>query len=144
MLQREVSLCVVSLDMWCMLACSCCCSITILHVDVAAATVSNLASTVVLDLVSLVPMSFSVNFAMGFTERLSIYCLHGSADCPDAESLVIPLMQLQIIGVPMRSHAGQDWFFLSWQNLNGITLNLFMRVLRFESMSHEFIIAALL
>ena len=73
-----------------------------------------------------------------------MYRLHGSAAFPDAETLVIPLMRLQIIGVPMRSHDDQDWLFVSWQNLDGLTLYLFMRELHFELMSHEFMIIALM
>ena len=116
------------------LACRCCCS----------NAVSDLVSTVVPDLVSAVVMSYPVCFAMGFTDRLSMYRLHGSAAFPDAETLVIPLMGLQIIGVPMRSHAGQGRLFFPWQNMNGLTLNFSMQELRFEFMSHEFIMLALL
>ena len=112
----------------------CCCS----------NAVSDLVSTVVPDLVSAVVMSFPVCFAMGFTDRLSMYRLHGSAAFPDAETLVITLTRLQMIGVPMRSNADQDWLFLSWQNLDGLTLYLNMQELRFELMSHEFMILALM
>ena len=112
----------------------CCCS----------NAVSDLVSTVVPDLVSAVVMSFPVCFAMGFTDRLSVYRLHGSAAFPDAETLVIPLMRQQLIGVPMRSNADQDWLFLSWQNLDGLTLFFNTLELRFELMSREFMILALM
>ena len=71
-------------------------------------------------------MSFPVDFAMNFTERLSIYVLVGSQPCPDAESLIIPLMRMQFIGMPFRNHVDEDWMFMTWQNLDDVRLPSFI------------------
>ena len=63
-----------------------------------------------------------MNFHLNFTEHLSLYVLVGSQPCPDAETLVIPLMQMQIVGVPFRNHDGEDWMFMSWQDLDYVVI----------------------
>ena len=67
-------------------------------------------------------MSFPVNFAMNFTDRMTIYKLIGSHDVPDSETLTIPLMRMQIIGLPVRNNGGEDWVLLTYQNLDDVVL----------------------
>ena len=87
-------------------------------------------------------MSFPVDFAMNFTQRLSIYWLVGSQPCPDAESLIIPLMRMQVIGMPFRNHCGEDWLFMTWQNLDDVVMPDFPEMLgcHFILLSRTFLI----
>ena len=64
--------------------------------------------------------AFPVMFDMAFTENLRIYMIEGSEDMPDAETLIIPLMQEQIIGIPLRNNPTSNWIFLSYQQLHGV------------------------
>ena len=67
--------------------------------------------------------AFPVMFDMAFTENLRIYMIEGSEDMPDAETLIIPLMQEQIIGLPLRNNPTGRWLFLSYQQLHGVRAN---------------------
>ena len=78
---------------------------------------------------------------MNFTDRLSVYVLVGSQPCPDAETLAIPLMRMQLIGVPMRNHDGEDWMFMTWQNLDYLVLqNSIMSQWYFRPLTRRFVI----
>ena len=83
--------------------------------------------------------SFPVNFDMRFTEQVSIYRLAGSAGVPDAESLLIPLMRAQIIGTPMRMHDGDDWLFMTWQNLDNM-INPWFPSMNFVLQTRAFVV----
>ena len=82
---------------------------------------------------------------MNFTDRVRMYQLVGSQQVPDAESLAIPLMRLQFIGVPIRGHDGEDWRFITWQNLDWVVLQHdFMRGWYFRPTMNNFVVVAVL
>ena len=64
--------------------------------------------------------AFQVNYNMNFREPevLRVYVFENSWSIPDPETLLIPLMQCQCIGLPMRQSEWDDWFFLSYQDLD--------------------------
>ena len=64
--------------------------------------------------------TFSVPFQMNFGETLQLYVIEGSAVCPDACSLLIPLMRQGLHGTPLRHVQTTDWLFLSYQNIDGV------------------------
>ena len=59
---------------------------------------------------------------MHFTDDPIIYHIERSADFPDAETLIIPLMRIGIIGLPIRAGPGADWLLVSYQFLDHIPL----------------------
>ena len=63
--------------------------------------------------------SFPVSFAMEFTETLYIYEIVGSARFATAECINIPLLRMQCHGTPVRKNEYSDWWFLSYQELDG-------------------------
>ena len=69
------------------------------------------------------PPAFPAFFDMAFTDKLRIFMIEGSEDMPDAETLLIPLMQDQIIGLPLRNNPTGCWLFLSYQQLPGVRAN---------------------
>ena len=83
---------------------------------------------------------FPVMRNMAFTDRMRIYRLIGSAAVPDAETLMIPLMTQQVICMPMRMNATEDWIVISYQNLTDTVLPL-MGNMRFALVAEHFVLA---
>ena len=61
-----------------------------------------------------------MRFAMHFVESPRAYLLENSADFPDAESLTIILLQLQIHGLVFRAADDVDWHMITYQRWDNV------------------------